>query len=120
MNPVMPAHPQPNQQQARRQPQVFESTVTGRRRKTGAIETAKSVNAERRGEYRAEHPLPEKPCVVCDTPFQRRPDAIRLLPEAARPAKTSSGVSLTECTPSCWRKRKAGFVLRRQGSARSL
>ena len=39
------------------------------------------VNAERRAEYRAEHPLPEKRCVVCGTPFQRRPDAIVCSPK---------------------------------------
>ena len=33
-------------------------------------------NAERRAEYRAEHPLPTRPCVVCDKPFTGRPDAL--------------------------------------------
>jgi len=35
-----------------------------------------SYNTERRAHYRAEHPLPEKRCVVCGDPFVRRPDAL--------------------------------------------
>jgi predicted nucleic acid-binding Zn ribbon protein len=34
------------------------------------------INAERRVEYRAEHPLPEKRCVVCGGSFTKRPDAL--------------------------------------------
>jgi hypothetical protein len=34
------------------------------------------VNAERREEYRREHPLLSRPCVVCGRSFAKRPDAI--------------------------------------------
>ena len=34
------------------------------------------INAARRIEYRAEHPLPEKRCVVCGGSFTKRPEAI--------------------------------------------
>jgi hypothetical protein len=34
------------------------------------------VNARRRQEYRAAHPLPTRPCVVCGKPFTGRPDAL--------------------------------------------
>jgi hypothetical protein len=34
------------------------------------------VNAERRAEYRAEHPLPKRPCAVCGRTMQKRPDAL--------------------------------------------
>ena len=33
-------------------------------------------NVERRAEYRAGHPSPTRPCVVCDKPFTGRPDAL--------------------------------------------
>jgi hypothetical protein len=33
-------------------------------------------NLERRREYRATHPLPTRPCVVCGEPFAGRPDAL--------------------------------------------
>jgi hypothetical protein len=34
------------------------------------------INAERRRAYRLAHPLRERPCVVCGTPFVGRPDAL--------------------------------------------
>jgi len=42
------------------------------------------INAERRAEYRVEHPLPEKRCVECGRPFVSRPDAIVCGPECRR------------------------------------
>lgn len=33
-------------------------------------------NAQRRAEYRAESPLPTRPCAVCAEPFTGRPDAV--------------------------------------------
>jgi hypothetical protein len=33
-------------------------------------------NERRRVEYRAEHPLPTRPCVVCGQPFTKRGDAL--------------------------------------------
>jgi predicted nucleic acid-binding Zn ribbon protein len=42
------------------------------------------INAERRAEYREQHPLPEKRCVVCGGPMQKRPDAIVCSPECRR------------------------------------
>jgi hypothetical protein len=33
-------------------------------------------NARRRAQYRAEHPLPTRPCVVCGEPFTGRRDAL--------------------------------------------
>jgi hypothetical protein len=33
-------------------------------------------NAERRAEYREAHPLPTRPCAVCEKPFTGRPDAL--------------------------------------------
>lgn len=45
------------------------------------------LNAARRVEYRAEHPLPERPCVVCGEPMRKRPDAL-------------------VCSPSCRAERK--------------
>jgi predicted nucleic acid-binding Zn ribbon protein len=44
-------------------------------------------NAERRARYRREHPLPERPCVVCGSIFQGRPDAIVCGPECRRERK---------------------------------
>ena len=34
------------------------------------------INAERRAAYREEHPLSERPCVVCGRLFVKRPDAL--------------------------------------------
>ena len=34
------------------------------------------VNAERRVAYREQHPLPERPCIVCGEPFGKRADAL--------------------------------------------
>jgi predicted nucleic acid-binding Zn ribbon protein len=42
------------------------------------------VNAERRAAYRAEHPRPEKRCVVCGETFVRKPDAIVCSAECRR------------------------------------
>jgi hypothetical protein len=50
-------------------------------------EHVERYNAERRAEYRAAHPLPTRPCVVCGKPFTRRPDAL-------------------VCSKSCRRQRK--------------
>ena len=44
-------------------------------------------NAERRAEYRAEHPLHERPCVVCGKPFGARPDALACSTECRRQRK---------------------------------
>jgi len=33
-------------------------------------------NEKRRAEYRAEHPLPMRPCIVCGEPFSKRADAL--------------------------------------------
>jgi predicted nucleic acid-binding Zn ribbon protein len=39
-------------------------------------EHVERYDAQRRAEYRAEHPLPTRPCVVCGMPFAGRPDAL--------------------------------------------
>jgi hypothetical protein len=43
-----------------------------------------NLNAKRRAEYRAAHPLPERPCVVCGKPMRKRPDALVCSPECRR------------------------------------
>jgi hypothetical protein len=46
-----------------------------------------SYNAKRRAEYRSEHPLPTRPCVVCGQPFSGRPDALVCSEECRRQRK---------------------------------
>jgi hypothetical protein len=50
-------------------------------------EYIESYNARRRAEYRAEHPRPTRPCVVCGRPFSGRPDALVCGPECRRQRK---------------------------------
>jgi predicted nucleic acid-binding Zn ribbon protein len=45
------------------------------------------LNARRRADYRAEHPLPTRPCVVCGENFSGRPDALVCGPECRRQRK---------------------------------
>jgi hypothetical protein len=45
------------------------------------------INAERREEYRREHPLPSRQCVVCGRPFTKRPDALVCGEECRRERK---------------------------------
>jgi predicted nucleic acid-binding Zn ribbon protein len=44
-------------------------------------------NAQRRQRYRDDHPLIERPCVVCGRPFAKRPDAIVCGEECRRERK---------------------------------
>ena len=39
-------------------------------------EYVERYNAARLSEYRAAHPLPTRPCLVCGEPFSGRPDAL--------------------------------------------
>ena len=57
-------------------------------------------NAERRAEYRTQHPLPTRPCVVCGRPVTKRPDALVCgEPFSGRP-------NALVCGPECRRQRK--------------
>jgi len=49
------------------------------------------INEARRAEYRAEHPLPERPCVVCGKPMQKRPDALVCSPSCRVERKRAQG-----------------------------
>ena len=55
-----------------------------------------AYNAQRRAEYRAEHPLPTRPCVVCGESFTGRPNALVCGPECRRQRKIQQRRRLRE------------------------
>ena len=63
------------------------------------VENRDWVNAKRRADYRAEHPLVERDCLQCGQPFVGRPDAL-------------------VCGAECRQQRKRVLIRERGGSRR--